>query len=679
MKHIVANDSETGRTSANVRVDERTLREVYLAPFEALVKAGAWAVMAAYNGVDGHTMTESPILREIVKDEWGFDGVVVSDWFATRSTVASARAGLDLAMPGPASPWGDALVAAVRAGDVDEATVDDKVRRVLRLAARVGALDGVRGAADAPAWREDAVAAAVRSAASAGMVLVRNDNGLLPLTAGALQRVAVLGPNAAVARTLGGGSATVFPPYTVSPLDGLSAALGDGVTVEHAIGVRASERIGPAGDDLVVDPATGTQGLEVALIGDDGSVLATEHRASGRFLLLGASPVGPVAAVEMRARLRAVADGSYAVGCSGVGRFRLDVDGSTIFDDDVALPDGADIVEAMMRPPQRIETVALRAGDEIDVVLRHTPDPDAPGIFFQLNAEPPAGTPGEELERAVALAAAADVAVVVVGTTDEVESEGFDRDELALPGEQDELVRRVAAANPRTVVVVNAGAPVLLPWADDVPAVLLCWFPGQEFGNALADVLLGAVEPGGRLPTSWPALEGGPSVTPVDGVLDYAEGLHIGYRGYAKDQREPRFWFGHGLGYTTWEYVAAAGPDSDTRGWTIDVVKFAYVAKVQVRLRNTGSRPGREVVQVYASRSESAVERPARWLAGFAAVTAGPGEEVTADVPVTARALSYWDVDAHAWALEPGRFTLTIGRSAGDAALSLEVHTPRPQ
>jgi beta-glucosidase len=232
----------------------------------------------------------------------------------------------------------------------------------------------------------------------------------------------------------------------------------------------------------------------------------------------------------------------------------------------------------------------------------------------------------------------ADVAVVLVGTTEEVESEGFDRDSLALPGRQDELVRRVAAANPRTVVVVNAGAPVLLPWADDVAAILLVWFPGQEFGNALADVLTGAVEPGGRLPTTWPVSEEGlPSTRPVDGVLSYDEGLFVGYCAYDRDGRAPLFPFGHGLGYTEWEYLAvepAAG-------------------RVTVRLRNTGARRGREVVQVYASRPDSAVERPPRWLAGFAVAEAEPGEEVEVEVTIPPRALAHWD---GGWTVEPGEF-----------------------
>jgi beta-glucosidase len=249
------------------------------------------------------------------------------------------------------------------------------------------------------------------------------------------------------------------------------------------------------------------------------------------------------------------------------------------------------------------------------------------------------------------------VAVVVIGTSEDVESEGFDRTTLALPGRQDELVRAVAAVNPRTVVVVNAGSPVELPWRDDVSAVLVSWFPGMEFGNALADVLLGDVEPGGRLPTTWPAaMTDAPviDVTPTDGRLEYTEGLDIGHRAYLASRTEPAYWVGHGLGYTSWDVLALDAPTEVTGNGF----------EVSVRLRNTGSRRGKQVVQVYASRPASAVARPQRWLAGFAVVTAGPGEVVDVPVGIHARTLRHWD--GGGWAVEPGDLTLSVGASAGD-------------
>jgi beta-glucosidase len=572
-------------------------------------------------------------------------------------------------------------VTAVRDGRVPEAAVDGKVLRLLRLAARVGALEGVDPAVPpAQPWPEDQVAAELRERAAAGMVLLRNAevDGVpaLPLDRSALGRVAVLGPNAEAARTLGGGSATVFPPYVVSPLEGLRAALGPDVQIDHGRGVRPGDRLPVAPPALLGRPDGGGEGLEVRFLAADGAVRGREDRAGAAFTWMSSLgpelPVAEVAAVEVHTHLRVPEDGTWLLGASGLGRLRLTIDDRVAFDTVTELPAGADPVEGLMRPPQRWVPVQLQAGVEVPVTLRYQPA-DAGGfgetevamVTFQLNVAK-ATSDDEELERAVSLAARADAAVVVVGTTEEVESEGFDRDSLALPGRQDELVRRVAAVNPRTVVVVNAGAPVLLPWADAVPAVLVSWFPGQEFGNALADVLCGDREPGGRLPTVWPAAEHRhlPSTRPVDGRLRYTESIHIGNCAYDRAGSRPAFCFGHGLGYTTWEYLQATapprlGPDGD--------------AVVTVRVRNSGTRPGREVVQVYASRPGSAVERPARWLAGFAGATADPGQEATVEVTVPARSLAHWDPGTHAWTIEPGSYHLTIGPSYGDQRLTAEI------
>src|SRR5215207_215935 len=681
VKNFVANDSETERFTLDARVDERTLRELYLAPFEVIVhEAGAWAVMAAYNSVNGTTMTEHPMLREVLQDEWGFDGVVMSDWFAARSTEPAANAALDLVMPGPTGPWGEALVAAVRDGRVEEAAVDDKVLRLLRLAARVGALDGVEPSAPhAEPWSDSDVATELRATAAASFVLARNDGPLLPLDRSALRRVAVLGPNAAVARTLGGGSATVFPPYTVSPLDGLRAALGSGVQVDHVIGVRSTDRLPPASMDLMGHPGASDPGVEVRFVAADGTVLGREHRTSATLTWLGSFgedlPVSDVTAIEVHTRLRALETGTYLLGGSGLGHFRLAIDGAVAFDTTLGLPEGADPVEGMMRPPQQSVSAELDAGDEVTLVLHYQPqaaggfgEADLAMVTFQLNVARQISEE-EEFERAAALARNADVAIVSVGTTEEVESEGFDRDSLDLPGRQDELVRRIAEANPRTVVVVNSGAPVLLPWADEVPAVLLSWFPGQEFGNALAEVLLGDAEAGGRLPTTWPAsAEGLPLTQPVDGVLAYDEGLFIGYRAYDRDEREPLYPFGHGLGYTTWEYVGIEASGDAAAGEDV---------AVRVRVRNTGNQRGREVCQVYASRPDGAVQRPPRWLVCSATVEADPGQEGTAEAAVSARSLAHWDVESHRWAVERGTYRLSAGRSSRDLRQSIEIIADR--
>jgi len=671
VKHFVANDSETERMTLDARIDERTLRELYLAPFEAIVReAGVWSVMAAYNGVNGEPMTESRLLRDLLQRELGFDGLVMSDWFATRSTEASARAALDLVMPGPVGPWGDSLVAAVRAGNVDPAAIDDKVLRLLRLAARVGALEGTTPA-PTPTYDDAEIASTLRRTAAASFVLAGNDRGLLPLDPGALRRIAVVGPNAGAARTLGGGSATVFPPYTVSPLEGLRAALEPRVEIVHAVGVKASTRVPIAGAPWLHVPGSGEPGVEVRFLDADGTLLASERRPGCAFTWLGSSDhEGPIARIEVNTVLRATEPGTYTVGASGLGRYWMSVGGEIAFDEQLELRPGADIVEGIMVPPQATHDAELAAGEEIAILLAHElgPLPDEPGsvgVNFQLNLAPPYRGDDREIEHAIAVARGADVVILVVGTTEEVESEGFDRASLSLPGRQDELVRRVAAANPKTIVVVNAGAPVLMPWAQDVAAVLIAWFPGQEFGNALADVLLGLAEPGGRLPTTWPTAEAGlPSTRPIDGVLQYDEGLSVGYRDRQRDGRTTLFPFGHGLGFSSWEYESIDAPRHAQPGAAV---------RITVAVRNTGRRRSREVVQVYASRPDSAVQRPVRWLIGFASVRAEPGEQASATIIVPARAFEHWGVEEGRWVLEPGAFDLAAGSSSALLPMSTRI------
>ena len=335
--------------------------------------------------------------------------------------------------------------------------------------------------------------------------------------------------------------------------------------------------------------------------------------------------------------------------------------------DEVALlkgefpPETDDPAVVHVRPPQHTARIRLEAGRPVRVVARRALAPGT-GRATVLTAAPPEPDPGRARADALAAARAADAVVVCVGRGEGGESEGRDRDSLELDPSQGQFIGEIARANPRTIVVVNCGGPVVLPWRKDPAAVLLTWFPGQEGGAALADVLLGRAEPAGRLPTSWPdALTDAPVRTtrPTRGVLPYEEGLHIGHRGWLRAGRQPAYWFGHGLGYTTWEF--------DRIGTPLPLPGGGY--EVPVEVRNTGSRPGREVVQVHLARPGSAVERPVRWLAGWAAVRAEPGERATARVRIPERALQHWSPPAGGWATEPGRFTLLAGRSAGDLPL----------
>lgn len=683
-KHFVANDAETDRLRVDVTVDERTLRELYLAPFEAAVDAGVWAVMSAYNKVNGVTMAASPLLESPLKEGpsrelpggWGFDGPVVSDWGAVRSLLDTARSGQDLAMPGPEGPWAAGLLDAVASGLIDEARIDDKVRRLLRLARRVGALGEPR-----PARRRlappDGGKALLRRAVAAGTVLLRNDGAVLPLDAARLRRVAVVGPHATAVRIQGGGSAEVFPASVVTPLAGIEAALaeaaaggGERAQVTYSPGLPPYTRPRPLDPAWTRDPRDGRPGVLVRLLDAEGAELHAEHRLSGRIVEPARVP-GAVTA-EIRALVRPTRSGSWTLGVGGWGLISLSVDGRTLLSDEFPL-DSDDPTRVHVAPPYRCARAELTEGVEAEVVARRRLDPGT-GIATLLAAAPPPGDSATALAAAVAAARAADVAVVVVGTTEESESEGRDRESLALPDGQDALVRAVARANPRTVVLVNSGGPVALPWHRDVPALLLAWFPGQEAGHGLADVLFGRAEPGGRLPTTWAVAQDDVPVLdtrPRDGRLPYEEGIHIGHRAWLRAGAEPAYWFGHGLGYTTWEYVGMEAPGS--------VHGSGEAVDVRVRLRNTGPRGGREVVQVYVARTDTSVDRPVRALAGYAAVEAGPGEEVVATVRLGARALSHWSTERGRWESEPGGFTLLAGSSAAELPLRTTLTVPGPE
>ena len=658
VKHFVANDSETERFTVSAQVSERALRELYLAAFEPIVtRAGAWGVMSAYNSVNGMSMTDNAELQlGVLKEEWGFDGVIVSDWLAARHTAAAANGGLDIAMPAMGNPWGPRLVAAVRDGEVGESVIDEHVRRVLRLAARVGALKDAPESVP-PQQRPDGIDghALARELAVRSFVLAANPAGLLPLDRAALGTVAVVGALARDARVLGGGSATVFPDHIVSPLEGLAAALPEAVKVVYATG--PDPRTGK------LSPAAEPQwaGLQATFRDAAGTTLyqAPLATGAGRWMdMPGGIKPEAIASVEISGTLTAEAGGVHQLGIRGIGHFRLTAGGQVLFDRPVRA-DTDDLAVAFLAPPEERVPVTLDAGESVAVSL--VQQVSLVGGFavvsLTLGYGAPAAGADELLAEAEAAASAADVAIVVVGTTDEVESEGFDRTTLALPGRQDELVRRVAAVNPRTVVVVNAGSPVELPWADDVAAVLLVWFPGQEAGHALADVLLGAAEPGGRLPTTWPVSEADCpvlSVTPSDGVLSYAEDLFIGYRAFDRAGTAPRYSFGHGHGYTSWEY----------EGLAVDGLR------VTVTVRNTGDRAGRDVVQLYASPVTPGDSRPRRWLAGFASVTAGPGEAVTTTITVPERAFQVFD---NGWRTVPGEYVIQAARSLADVRQSTTI------
>lgn len=657
VKHFVCNDQEHERHTISVEVDERVLREIYLPPFEAAVQhANVWSVMGAYNRFWGTYCCENPdLLLRLLKEEWSFDGVLMSDWFGTHST-AAVEAGLDLEMPGPAKYLGPFLVDAVNRGEVRQTAVAEAAGRVVRLIERAAA-----GMAPAPAETPAAVA---RAAAAEAIVLLRNSE-VLPLDPGRVRSIAVIGPQASRLAVQGGGSAEVTPAYISSPLEAIQRRAGNEVQVTYEPGCALPGptppldyrwvRTGPGGEPgIQVDVFTSTEPSGTPVLRE------TLSRSIARW---GGSPAPGVAAGHFSARAigEFVPDrpGTWELGLASAGQARL------FLDDRLLVVSSAPDAYYRQGSTEVTAQVELEAGSSHRLVAEFTVDSGMEMAGLRIGARPV--PPADAQQRAVQAAAQADVALVLVGYDGAWESEGADRPHMDLPGQQDDLIRAVAAANPRTVVVVNAGAPVRMPWADEVAAVLQLWFPGMEGGNALADVLFGDLDASGRLPTSFPRrLEDSPAYPNYpgqDGVVRYQEGLLVGYRHYDRVGIEPRFCFGHGLSYTRFEYSNLRVRAGDDRHVHVDV-----------DIANVGERRGYEVAQVYVRDPASSADRPDKELREFAKLELEPGQTRTLSFDLPPRAFAHWDPHRKAWLVEPGEREVVVGSSSRDLRQSARLN-----
>ncbi len=697
VKHFVGNEAEFERGTISSVIDERSLRELYLVPFEiAIREGGALGLMTSYNRVNGRWLTEQPELLDIVRNEWGFEGLVMTDWFAVADTVQSLRAGVDLEMPGPGRALGSAIADAVKGGIVEEADLDAAVGHLLGVFDRVGALDPTRKNVPSPPGPDDLDL--LRRASAEATVLLCND-GTLPLEPTSLQKVAIIGSHAIAPCVVGGGSANVVKVPLLTPLESISVLLRDEAEVVYERGCEPELSASLIGERVLVAP----DGFHAEFYGDTEFTGAPVRHDRLETLRLGIYKsmtdqlLGENWSVRVRGTLVPQEDGAFQLALAQSGRARVIIGGENVLDGftNPPPPGGTDFFGLMSQ--DLVAEITVSRDEPIDVVVEYASiDVLVAGFrvgFRTVDAD-------ALLERAVEIAAGADVAVVFVGSTDEWETEGRDRSEFDLPGRQPELIRRVASVNDRTVVVVNAGAPVDMSWADDVAAVLQCWFGGQEMAAGVCAVLIGQLEPGGRLPTTIPVhLEHCPShdnFPGENGELRYGEGLFMGYRGYEHRNISPRFAFGSGMSYTTFAF---GEPTLSARSICPG---DSITASVQVT--NTGTRGGSEVVQCYVAPSHPRLARPLKELKAFSKVWLEPGATTVVQLNLSPRSFAYWDpgqsdwpqiLDRQfdifgsisgqqdrrepGWQVDDGAYDIVIGRSSAEVIAALRLQVIRPQ
>ncbi len=657
IKHFVCNDQEFERFSISSEIEERPLREIYLEPFRIAIKnANPWTVMSAYNRVRGTYASQNDYtLRTILKNEWNFEGVVMSDWYGTYTENVPAG-GMDLEMPGPARWMGPQMVkAALAAGTLTEEQLNDKVRRLLSLIEKAGLFENPvlqpERAEDLPAHRK-----IIRSAATEAIVLLKNKNNILPIND--IKSIAIIGEAARWAQIMGGGSSAVTPHYVISPLDGIRSRAGNLVKVDYAPGCFIHRTL-PAPDAQTLSNADGKQGLFVEvfdnldLSGEAAFTQTNEHVQFGWF----GDSVPDVDQTRFSVRLSGffspLETGKHTFGLGTVGRGKLFLNNKQVIDNwETPAPYGQKLVE-----------VDLIAGQKYPIKIEYNWEGDPHWRSLSFSHLPPHST--DLISEALEIAKNADIVIVVAALTGEWESEGFDRVDMKLPGAQNTLISQIAAVNPNTVVALNVGSPVEMPWLDEVAGVLQLWYDSQEQGNALADILFGDVSPSGKLPTTFPKrLQDNPSYINFpgeNGKVVYGEGLFVGYRYYDKKEIEPLFPFGHGLSYTTFVYSNLRVPEK---------FRIENGLTIKVDITNTGNRIGKEIVQVYVRDVRSSLVRPEKELKAFSKIELKPGERKTVEIKLDKEAFWFYNPARTGWVTEPGEFEIIIGASSRDIRLT---------
>jgi beta-glucosidase len=657
-KHFVANNQEWDRMNVSSDVDERTLREIYLPNFEASVReAHVGAIMDAYNLVNGEHMTQNSYLNtEVVKKDWGFDGIIMSDWGATHDGVAAANGGLDLEMPSADFMNRATLLPAIQDGRISVATIDDKVRRILRKSIEFGFFDRAQMDQSIPAYSEEGRKLALEEA-EAGMVLLKNTGNFLPLDKNKLKTIAVIGPDAYPSVIGGGGSSLVAPFNSVSYLEGISDYLGTDVKVLYAsdsaplaeVVAKTEFHVSPDGPRGVTGEYFDNQELT-----GKPALVRTDPRVDfdwGEGSFAEGHPVD-----HFSARWT----GYYTPKVSGDYKFYASSD------DGVRVYLGDEqVIDDWHRHGETLNTATrtLEAGHAYKIKLEYFEAVGAATIHFGVVSATEGVARNTKL-----LAAKADAVILCVGFDSVSEQEGADRT-FRLPGGQDELIREITSVNKNVVVVLTAGGNVdMTQWIDGVPALVEAFYPGQEGGRALARILFGDVNPSGKLPASYERRwEDNPTYNsyyakPGEKRVVYSEGIFMGYRGFDRSQTKPMFPFGYGLSYTSFAYsnlsiTPSSGDDPDSVTVSFDV-------------KNTGPRAGAEAAEIYVGESHAPVPRPVKELKGFAKVFLQPGETKRVTVPLNRRSFSYYDVPSKRWTANPGNFAILVGSSSAKIELT---------
>ena len=655
VKHFACNNQEWNRKTLDVIADERTMHEIYFPMFKAAVQEGkVWSVMASYNLVNGiYACENNYLLNEVLKDKWGFKGFVVSDWRATRSTVGSINGGLDIEMPNDKYLNNEDVKQALADKLITEERIDEMVRRILRVKFEAGFFDHPqkesKGYINSRLHNQIAYEAAVN-----GIVLLKNENDLLPIDPEKFEKIAVIGPNTAYARVGGGGSAKVYPPYSVSPLEGLTSKADKRLQFEYSLGTAIKDDIRVLESKYFTNK-TNKHCLQAEYFTNpnlEGKPHFTREDEEINFMWYFDAPRPDMYNIcqnreysaRWKGKINTPASGEYKFFIRHTDGVRLKINGETIIEN------WKENVESTIDTCK----ISLKENSYYDLELEYFKKSGISEI--KLGWE----IPGEDLiAEAVELAKNSDMAVIFAGLSDQFEGEGRDKNFLVLEN-QDTLIKAVSKANPNTAVVMITGTPpVMEAWADDVPTIVQAWFGGQEGGNAIADVLLGNANPSGKLPsTFYVKKEDAPGLKYYRNEnlkSVYHEGIFVGYRYLEKNNIEPRFAFGHGLSYTDFEYGEVKLKEID--GQTFELI---------IPVSNTEKMAGSEVVQVYVGEINPQVARPVKELKAFEKIKLQPGDQQNVRIQLDKNAFSFYNVDIHDWQVSKGDYKISIGSSSRD-------------